>query len=208
MDINNIQSHTAEELSKDPKILKISTENLPREIFLKIYEARGIIKDIQDSANFELPKNDIEIHFYPDQKTVFNRHSKATFFVLQSCPKKEGDERDFFGQPLYNTEMNADSKIIVVFTKPIECTHGTCGVSSLTNFKKTFQDISLRDKGIGTIIKKSNKIEIQWGTCEYVDTQKPNQNADRYFGPYPSKFAEWIKNQIETNLQEKLSVKK
>ncbi|KKW37016.1 MAG: hypothetical protein UY82_C0004G0011 [Candidatus Uhrbacteria bacterium GW2011_GWC2_53_7] len=193
LSVDQIEAMDVGDLARLGGIENVSEEikdRLSDRAFDKLTLALGERQHEKDNEVFEVPEGEPDFYFCTDKVSIFSTNpNMVTFFVMERFPKVEQE-----AEP-------STSKITIVFTPYVPCVHGTCGVSVLRQFKEAQSpDVRFDNCGIGSIVKKGDEVDIRWGSG--AGTQNPNREDLDYFGVYPQKFADWIKEHIRRNMGE------
>ena len=183
-----------EELIKSGRLDTLDNErirNMSGKMAAKVVSAREKLKDWEANANFELPQNAPTIDFFPDKETVFsNEEKRASFFIFQIT------SRGGLGT------KNAEIKIYIADQK-----YTTQTIRGMLDVYNGIGNTDLGFQGMGIINKEDSDIKIQWES--ETKTSEINTVTDpvtkRMLDPHPSKFANWIKEQLKEKIKDILN---
>jgi len=162
----------------------------------KIDFAQGLEEDKQNNELVELPGQPIEIHFFPNKEKAFGENSEATFFV----------EALFDEDATKKSELDyTQAQIVIAVIPKMSCPYGQCGLSEVTQaVAKKFKGNKIDFLGIGCTYKDQNQQPtFEWGSVgPRGSSQEANSEDMDYHGPKPSKLANWVMDQLKTQVDE------
>jgi len=193
--IQDLSRLSVEDLATSSQLNSLPTEvndwlinDAPDKTYNKIEVARSIVNDREANKQVELPKEKIEFHFKPSKKQILSQ-TQATVFV--------GKYKETTNTENPSSPYDFSQRKIVVFIAPfVNCSHGACGVPAHSVKEGyTFQTTSL-----GSIHQQTSRYQFQWGSGAPEYEFYPVLGDPDYHGPSPSKLADWIKEQVLTEI--------